>query len=371
VGAAYFSYSLARRLGAGRGPSIAAASLLALGAVPIYFAPRALGDSASMLPIAAGFALALPRGGQGRRLLGAALLAAAVFIRLEAAVLCAALLVGLLAQKRFRDGLEVAAVLVIGAYIYGALDLLTWGDWFHSTRVLVGFDLQSASLWGTSPFTYYATRLVAMPWLWGIAVAAPALVGARRSPTVALAVAAFWLLHSATPHKEFRYILPSLPLIIALAGLGLDDLRKVSPALFAPAASAVLAIAIVSAVTAGGLSFQNLNGPDAGPGSAYDLGGPANRLLLAAHSMPDLCGLAIEDEGLEWTGGYTYLDRQVPVFRGQQPGPRAYNYVLADTPFFRSHPPPDGSLVVRSDHDWSLVRISADCPATAPVTGHL
>jgi len=34
---------------------------------------------------------------------------------------------------------------------------------------------------------------------------------------------------------------------------------------------------------------------------------------VGAHDPPDLCGLDIEGGTLPWSGGYTYLDRRVPI----------------------------------------------------------
>jgi hypothetical protein len=54
-----------------------------------------------------------------------------------------------------------------------------------------------------------------------------------------------------------------------------------------------------------------------------------NRLLLAAHDQADLCGIDIEAAHLAWTGGATYLHRNVPIFpRGTSMSAGYYNYVI-------------------------------------------
>ena len=365
VGAAYFSFRMARRLGASPAAAAAGAALLALGAVPIYFAPRALGETISMLPVAAGFALALPRIDRKWRLLGVALLTSAVFLRLQNGVFCVALLAALLLEKRLRECLEAAIVFTAGGLIYGLVDLLTWGDWFHSARAYLLFNLRGgANDWGVEPFTYYAGHLARLPWLWGIALVSFAFVGARRSPGLALAAGLFLLVHSVTPHKEFRFLLPAFPLLAALTALGLEELRRLNPHVFRTATVVVLGIALLSGVTFQRLTFNDLGAPLAPPGSAYDASGPLNRLLLAAHEQRDLCGVDIEGGSLPWSGGYSYLDRTVPIFTQGGPGPTYYNYVITN----RDHPATGET--VRTDHDWSLIRSGRACrPRLGPNSG--
>ena len=365
--ATYFTYRLARRLGASQPAATAGATLLALGAVPIYFSPRALGETVSMLPVAVGFALALPRGDRKWRLLGVALLAIAVFLRLQNGIFCAALLIVLLVSRRYRESLEAAVLLAAAGVAYGVVDLLTWGDWFHSARVYLLFNLRGgASGWGVSPFTYYAKHLARLPWLWGVALIGFAVLGSWRSPALAFAAGAFLLIHSLTPHKEFRFLLPAFPLLGALGALGLDELRRLPPLVFRSATATVIAIALLSGATLGRLTFTDLGANLSPAGSAYDASGPLNRLLVEAHNQPGLCGIDIEGATLPWSGGYTYLDRSVPMFTAGGPGPAYYNYLVADKEYLSANRlAPDASLIKR-DHSWSLFRVSQSCRMTAP-----
>jgi hypothetical protein len=95
---------------------------------------------------------------------------------------------------------------------------------------------------------------------------------------------------------------------------------------------------------------------------------PLNRLLLAAHDQPDLCGIDIEGEPLAWSGGYTYLDRAVPIFEGQASEPAYYNYLVEEDGDMAAHPPPPGADPVKRDHDWSLFRSSPSCGLVEPPT---
>src|SRR5262249_53502498 len=153
----------------------------------------------------------------------------------------AALLIALLVSRRYRESLEAALVLAAFGVAYGTVDLLTWGDWFHSARVYLLFNVRGgASGWGVSPFTYYAKHLARLSWLWGVALIGFAVLGSWRSPALALAAGAFLLIHSLTPHKEFRFLLPALPLLAALAVLGLDELRRLPQLVFRSATVIVI-----------------------------------------------------------------------------------------------------------------------------------
>ncbi|EPX61452.1 hypothetical protein D187_001235 [Cystobacter fuscus DSM 2262] len=334
---AWGSARLARAYGASALAAAAGASLFALTAVPLYFAPRALSENASALPVVLGLAFALaPDASRRQRLVGASLLGLAVLLRLQTGIFCVGLLAVLVARRQWRQAGEALAVLAGWALLFGLLDWLTWGRWFHSARVYLDFNLLQgkAATFGTAPFSYYGHVL----WLSMGAPTAVALglslFAARRAPGLLAVAAIFVALHAWQPHKELRFILPVLPLFAALAGVGLDTLLRHLPP--SPARLAlplvVVAVAGVSALRMGRLTFQDL-GQYAGAkalSSAWDDFGPLNRLLIHAGKLEDLCGLKVEAVHLAWSGGYSYLHRDVPLFSHLAAGRNSgfYNYVL-------------------------------------------
>ena len=130
-------------------------------------------------------------------------------------------------------------------------------------------------------------------------------------------------------------MLPALPVACALAGIGLDQFVQLAPVGMSRALAGVVAASLLlSAATFHQLTFHDLgSSPVTGPPgtSAYDFGGPANRLLMEANRRPDICGIKVESTLIEWTGGYTYLHRQVPLYRFDGPSRLSgrYNYVIA------------------------------------------
>jgi hypothetical protein len=332
VGAAcaWGSWRLARAYGASEPAAAAGAALFALAAVPVYFAPRALSENASALPVVLGLALALPRGGSRRAVLaGAGLLGLAVLLRLHNGVFCVGLLAVLAAQRRWRAAGEALAVLAGWALAYGLLDRVTWGRWFHSALVYLEFNVlkDGASAWGTAPFSYYGRVLFqgmpAVTFVTGVL----ALLAVRRAPGPLAVALLFFALHALQPHKELRFLVPVLPLFAALAGVGLDSLlRDWSPrGVRVGAALGVVAVAALSGLRAGRLTFGDVGQyEDSRPqASAWDDSGDVNRLLLAASRLKDLCGLKVEVVHLAWTGGYSYLHQPVPLYPPNGPSRRS------------------------------------------------
>ncbi|MBI3183444.1 MAG: hypothetical protein HYZ28_15005 [Myxococcales bacterium] len=351
--------ALARRHGARWLSAAVAGALLALMGFSIYLAPRAMGETAAAAPLVLGYAIAL-RNDAGRRQvwLGAALVGLSVLFRIQCGVFAVGLIGILLCRRRFRAALWALGVLAAFALLYGLLDRLTWGTWFHSAAVYLRFNWLEgkASTFGTAPHSYYTGRLLAsLGPLW-VAMAVLGLAGILRAPGLGVVTLAFFGLHVLTPHKELRFIYPALPLCCVLSGLGVELLLR--PRLVwvgRVAAALAAATAVYSAATFPRLSFGDLGVYEAPPAhSALDAGGPENRLLLAAGERSDLCGLKVLTRDLGYTGGYSYLHRNVPMYgpAGPDPSSRLFNYAVA----------PKGAVAgdaVEVDSGLELVRLAA------------
>ncbi|MBM7113384.1 hypothetical protein [Archangium primigenium] len=362
---AWGTWRLARGYGASTLTAAAGAALFALGSVPVYFAPRALSENASALPVVLGLALALSPGASRRAVLGgASLLGVAVLLRLQNGVFCVALLGVLGARREWRRTGEALGVLVVWAGVLGLMDRLTWGHWFQSARVYLDFNLVRgmASNWGTAPFAYYHVVLARSlgPTLCLVTLGLGVLA-ARRAPGLFLLALAFWLLHALQPHKELRFLLPVLPVFAALAGVGLEVLRGALPPspvrLALPLGLGVLAG--LSATRTGRLTFGDIGQyeHEKPRASAWDDFGTVNRLLIAAGHQPDVCGLKLERLHVAWSGGYSYFHRDVPLYSGQGPGRGAgvYNYVITPTGLSGA------GTVVATQGPFALVRLGDRC----------
>jgi len=334
--AAWGSYRLARAYLADFLPAALAGALCALAAPAIYFAPRAMSENASAPAVVWGLALTLDaKSRRCGRVIGASLLAVAVLLRLQNAVFCLGALTILASRREWKIVGEASAVLGLWALLGGLLDKLTWGGWFHSSLAYLAFNLVEggAAQWGVAEFTYYARVLWSSMPLVSLLLVLLLPLSALRAPGAFLTAAAFFLLHSWTPHKEMRFLLPALPVLFSLAGVGASVLTdQLSPLGASLVGAAIAAAAGLSAARFHRLKFGDLGQYESSrpSASAYDDFGDLNRLLIAANRLPDLCGLKVEAAHLAWTGGYTYLHRNVPLYPHTGP-PRAsrfYNYVL-------------------------------------------
>lgn len=341
---AWGSYRLARAYGASPLAATGGASLMALASVPIYFAPRAMSENASALAAVLGLALALaPEASRRALIVGASLLGLAVLLRLQSGIFCVGLVVLLAARRQWRQAGLALGVLAVWAILFGLLDRLTWGNWFHSARVYVEFNLirGGASGWGTAPFSYYTRVLLRGMRGVSLLVGGLGLLALWRARGLAALSLAFFLLHATQPHKELRFLVPVFPLLAALAAVGLDvvleQLQLKTLRARAVAALAVVAVGAISAALSRRLTFGEIGQymyerPQV---SAYDDSGPVNRLLAAASQREDVCGLKIEvPVHLAWTGGYSYFHRPVPLYWSASPDNREsgrFNYVITPT----------------------------------------
>lgn len=351
------SFALARAFGAS--PARASLGMVAMwfGAVPIYFAHRAMSENACALPLVWGlYAVWKPSASRRSLAIGASLLGLAVLLRLQCALFCVVALGVLLMRGQRKQASMVFALLVVWAALYGLLDRLTWGQWFQSALVYLRFNLleAGASTWGTSPAWYYPhTLFTAMPLLALLGLAA--MIVAWKSP-VTWAVLLFLGAHSCVPHKELRFMLPALPLLFAAFGIAAEALgTKVRSALVQ---GGVTLASVVSLLQAPRLTFADLGaGSFRGEASAWDHYGFINRLLYVARRQPDLCGLRI-DVPLALSGGLSHLHRRVPLYsRSHAPQTRHFNYAIT-----RSG---SGAPVIAGENGYELVRIAPTCVADA------
>ncbi len=331
----YGTYRLAKSLGSSGRLAVLAAALWGLCPAGIYFAHRATPENVGTALVLFGLALVFEgRGGTSRLLLGTGLLTLAAMLRLQMGLFCLVPLVVALSEKKGSRLVGVAVVGATGLLLLGGLDWLWWGQWFHSTRQYLAFNVGQggANQFGTEPAHYYLAHLLTAggPAFW---LAVPFVFLARGRARWALGLAlAFLLAHSALAHKELRFVLVAWPLLGVAAVSGLERLSE--------SARYVGAGGLVVLTAAAGPSFRWLSnddvgsliaGDDATPGSALDYYGSVNRLTMRAAREPSLCGLVRLGIPEVRTTGYAHLHREVPFearsFRDQTPRGE-FNYII-------------------------------------------
>lgn len=370
-------WRLARTLGADDWSAALAAWLLMSAAPAIYFAHRAMSENASALPIALGLWLTLDRVSSTRRIVaGSSLLGFATLLRLQSALFAAGAIAALALRTRQENrgnadqsrSTWIVATLVLGAWaiVYGATDAIGWhgldgvrlGGWFHSAVTYVRFNAIEgrASDWGTAPAWFYVwTFLVSMPAV-AVVVLGGAAMAIKRAPALVGIAVGVACVHALVPHKELRFLLPDWPPLFAAAGIGFSQIPARLRVVVLPG------LAIVGLLSLAGyrsLTFGDLGGPQATPDhSAWDYGGPVNRLLRTAGTRPDVCGVRIDTLPLVLTGGSAYLHKKARLYGAAEVYRGQYNYAII---FAR-----DGTDAVAREDTMTLVRVADHCTTRDP-----
>jgi GPI mannosyltransferase 3 len=215
-----------------------------------------------------------------------------------------------LTWKHWR-GLLLGGIAVV-LPVAGLLDAVTLGSPFQSIWLNVqrnSIDQISAGM-GVEPAGYYLGYLAVA--LYPLPIFGTLLVlGVIRMPALTIAAAVTLLVHSLVPHKEVRFIylaLASAPVLIGLGAAGLlHHLRFVLGRRAAICGAGVfLTLGAALSWQTGMVTF----------GARWQFDRASIQASLAAHAEPALCGLEIRDVWFWRSGGYTYLNRDVPIYFG-------------------------------------------------------
>lgn len=338
----------------------------ALGAVfpaLLVFGTRCTSEtaSASLLVVAAYLATTSTR----RSMWAAGMIAGiSVFVRYQNGLVLVGILLWVCSQHRWRNAVDFAVAATVAGLAGGLLDWATWGSPFHSFLKYLQFNLVEgkAARWGTAPWHFYLVTLWTGtgPAMAGIALGF--ILAARRAMALVVIVSAYLAIHMAVPHKEYRFLMPILPLGLTVAGVGLawgiERLRP-RPRLVAGVLGVALAVGMIHRSVTVTLEDLGKGGgtPSAGDSPWHRNEGP-NLMLSKAGEQPDLCGVVVVGIDRPSMGGYSYLHRPVPILRPGAPAvvERA-NYALAPL----SHPVPAGYKQVAAGGGWGLFRRDGTC----------
>jgi len=343
-----FGMRIAHRV-AGRTASLFAGALIGGFPALVVFSPRAMSEMASGAMIAGVALLALGPG--KRRTAAAGLLGGiATFMRVQNGVAVLALLLVPLLRRRWREALGYSVGGIAGTAVGAAIDWMTWGKPYHSIWTNLKFNLvenRAVAGWGASPWSYYfATFWTSTGWPLLI-VAAGLLLTLPRAPGLVLTVGATLGAHVAIQHKEYRFVMPIVPLALALAGAGLamviDRVRvfrtDVRVAWIGAAALGALLAWPTRQLTQAKMGYL-VNHPN-GQRSVWHHDEERNLALAEVSARADACGVAFPGMAAVSAGGYSYLHKKLPVAWGWPETAGANYYISTLDPT----PPPGYQLV--------------------------
>jgi hypothetical protein len=186
----------------------------------IFTRPMIESLAAPWVLLCAAAAVAYFRDGSGRWLvLAVAGASVAAMMRPQAGVVLVALPIVIAMRRRWRD-FAILGVAATGCFIAtGLIDQAIVGGFHQSLREYFRFNLANSSSFGVAPWYRY------LPLLLGLTLP-PVFLSRYRGLDVRASygpLAPIWLMlgiflvaHSAVPHKEERFLIPALPLVLAL-----------------------------------------------------------------------------------------------------------------------------------------------------------
>ncbi len=192
---------------------------------------------------------------------------------------------------------------------------------------------RAADVFGTSSAIFYFLNLASL-WQTSVLLFIPlSLYGARRYPALYVAAIVHLLLHSLIGHKEYRFVILSTSVFVLFAGVGFVDLLEHVTRSWT-AFQRKLAVAATLLFWLGTSVMLGATGSFRPQWTNFYTSLSA---VKAARSVPGLCGVGIYDLSFYLTGGYAYLDRNVPIYQfehGDSDGSftraqKAFNVVVA------------------------------------------
>jgi hypothetical protein len=359
----YLSMRLAYML-AGRRAALLAGAFGGFFSVSLLLGSRCSTEMASA-PLLIGSYLLASRSGRARQLLAGGLVGLSIFLRYQNGLVALGIPAILVSERRYKDAIEFSAAVAILWLLGGLLDWYTWGHPFHAVRKYLYFNLmKSAKKYGAYPFTYYAKVAWSAAGPVVAVIVAGFLLSFRKAPKLASLVAVYVLLHCIVPHKEFRFLMPIVPLAFALAGAGLADaierVRYNDALTFALAATCAAWMGFLATR----LTWERMGFPsDRGARSPWHSGEGINRLLADLGGKADVCGVIVTGESFGWIGGYSYFHRDVDMFSQLgEAEEHAANYLIAPT----NQAPLGGYREIDRVREFSLLRRDGGCAPAPP-----
>ena len=203
--------------------------------------------------------------------------------------------------------------------------------WIY-TNYNINMGQSRSAMFGTVPPDWYVRQIIATWGLSGLIMVPAMIIGARRLPmllTVALVIIG---VHMLVPHKEYRFVLLAVVLLVLLATVGTVDIGQWFGRRYPQYRKSIIPLV-------GGLWFaMSLAVGLCKPFVTYwGTGRGTMTALVDAGQRPDICGLGIFHAANSPYASYAFFNRDLPIllFDGPVAGAaaaanrRRFNVVIA------------------------------------------
>jgi GPI mannosyltransferase 3 len=218
--------------------------------------------------------------------------------------------------------------------LFGLVDAFTWSYPFQSfwKSIWINVIEKKSHDYGVSPWYGYLQFLVESWHFVAIPIVVLSIMGARRSPILAWLVIVIILTHSLLAHKEYRFIYPALPMVMILTGLGTADVIKLLRPHWLSVAGKFIPSLLFCLVF-----WSSISGIQALRSQTINWNGSSGHLFFFKKFSTEntVCGVALWQTLWSYSGGYTYLHRDIPLFLTEnnkdfEQFRKGFNYVVAE-----------------------------------------
>ena len=302
-GAAGLGFRLSRLHG------LVAAFVAAIWYELVYFGPRTMSEPIATACFLAASWLLLSERSRRRTMIGGLLLGLCFVVRFQYAPAIWVLAIAA-ARLRWRDWIHLAAGGVVALALSAAADagMGTMPFAWMIDNITLNLVANRSADFGVSPSHGYLS-IIAGLWGWAtIPILALAILGAGRYPALMVAALVNLAMHSAIPHKEYRFILLTTAILAVLAALGsVDVLRRYRSA----RKPALQTIGLA-------MGWLILSGACGALGSSAKTWGQNAKLIAAwriAGATPNVCGVGIYRVREPLAASYTLYRRETPIYQ--------------------------------------------------------
>lgn len=325
----WVAFHWAARLHGLRG-GVLAAAMMGTWFELLYFAPKATADAIGGYFFLAALFFARPEAGSRALFASGACLTLALGIRLQLAPAAAlALILMTLSAGRGRI-VHLLGGVATGLALVGIAEWAWWGAPFrgHLGYLTMEFAHGASGFFAREPITFFAKNSVLIYGAGLPVMGALIYLGAKKAPILLVSLVALLLPFHFVGHKEYRFAVVGVPVMVLLMGLGAADLMARFASSSKPRTWVLAAAGWLIAMTAMSLSdsFRPFWTQDRNHIYAFrEIG-----------EQPDACGVALVNIRWWHTPGYSGLGRNIPIYEiraaGQEPKLQAAaNFILAGT----------------------------------------